>query len=53
MSSYWDNLVLERMAKAASSTREYHEYTLENGGVTYRISISKEGNKIDVLISCW
>ncbi len=53
MSTYWDSMVLDRIAKSADPSREYREYTLEKAGVKYKISISKEGDKLNVLISCW
>jgi len=53
MSTYWDNLVLDRQAKSTSTDREYREYTQKKDGVTYKVSVSKQGDKFNVLVSCW
>ena len=53
MSTFWENLVLDRQAKSTSTDREYHEYTQEKDGMTYKVSVSKEGDKFKVLVASW
>jgi hypothetical protein len=52
MSTYQDNQGLDRQGKSTSTDREYHEYTQEKDGMTYKVSVSKEGNKFNVRVSC-
>jgi len=52
MSTYRDNRVLDRQVKSTSIGHESHEYTQEKEGVTYKVSVSKEGAKFKVLVSC-
>ena len=53
MSTYWDDMFLARIARRSNKSPDYEEHVLEAGNHTFRIVISKAGDRTDVLVMCF